>query len=157
MTIAYILTPELRIKLKDPFGNLIQGTSEETMTKMKEMVEKEKPSKIISVGDIVSRNLHKHNIHPQLTIIDNISLRDQPILKEDGVEKTVNVDNPQGTITQEAIFAIKKALESNEHTHIVVKGRGRFAYAYSGFVCARKCFRGLWAALFRYCGCQSNI
>ncbi len=38
------------------------------------------------------------------------------------MEKTVNVDNPQGTITQEAIAAIKKALESNEHTHIVVKG-----------------------------------
>ncbi len=122
MTIAYTLTPELRIKLKDPFGNLIQGTSEETMTKMKELVEKEKPSKIISVGDIVSCNLHKHNIDPQLTIIDNVSLRDQPILKEDGVEKTVNVDNPQGTITQEAIAAIKKALESDEHTHIVVRG-----------------------------------
>jgi GTP-dependent dephospho-CoA kinase len=122
MTIAYTLTPELRIKLKDPFGNLIQGTSEETMTKMKELVEKEKPSKIISVGDIVSRNLHKHNIDPQLTIIDNVSLRDQPILKEDSVEKTVNVDNPQGTITHEAIAAIKKALESDEHTHIVVRG-----------------------------------
>ncbi len=122
MTIAYTLTPELRIKLKDPFGNLIQGTSEETMTKMKDLVEKEKPSKIISVGDIVSRNLHKHNIDPQLTIIDNVSLRDQPIPKEDSVEKTFNVDNPQGTITQEAIAAIKKALESNEHTHIVVRG-----------------------------------
>ena len=75
MTIAYTLTPELRIKLKEPFGNLIQGTPEETMAKMKELVEKEKPPKIISVGDIVSHNLHKHNIHPQLTIIDNISLK----------------------------------------------------------------------------------
>lgn len=122
MTIAYTLTPELRIKLKDPFGNLIQGTPEETMTKMKELVEKEKPPKIISVGDIVSRNLHKHNIHPQLTIIDNVSLRDQQMAKEDDVEKTVNVDNPQGTITQEAIAAVKKALESDEHIHIVVRG-----------------------------------
>ena len=80
------------------------------MLKMKEMVEKEKPPRIISVGDIVSLNLHKHNIHPQLTIIDNISLRDQPIPKEAEVEKTVNVDNPQGTITQEAILAIKRSL-----------------------------------------------
>ena len=77
MTIVYTLTPELRIKLKEPFGNLIQGAPDETMAKLHEMVEKEKPPKIISVGDIVSRNLHKHNIHPQLTIIDNISLRDQ--------------------------------------------------------------------------------
>ncbi len=122
MTIVYTLTPELRIKLKDPFGSLIQGTLEETMFKMKEMVEKEKPPRIISVGDIVSLNLHKHNIHPQLTIIDNISLRDQPIPKEAEVEKTIYVDNPQGTITQETILAIRKALDKNEHIHIVVNG-----------------------------------
>ncbi len=122
MTIVYTLTPELRKKLKDPFGSLIQGTPEETMLKMKEMVEKEKPPRIISVGDIVSLNLHKHNIHPQLTIIDNISLRNQPIPKEAEVEKTINVDNPQGTITQETILAIRKSLDKNEHTHIVVNG-----------------------------------
>ena len=38
------------------------------------------------------------------------------------MEKTVYVNNPQGTITQEAIVAIKEALEKNEHTHIVVDG-----------------------------------
>jgi GTP-dependent dephospho-CoA kinase len=122
MTIAYVLTPELSLKLKEPFGNLIQGTPEKTMGNLKEMVEKEKPSRIISVGDIVSQNLHKHNIHPQLTIIDNISLRTQKIPLETAVQKTVFVDNPRGTITQESISAVKEALESNEHTHIVVKG-----------------------------------
>ena len=122
MPVIYTLTPKLRIKLKDPFGSLIQGTPEETMDKMREMVEKEKPPSIISVGDVVSRNLHKHNIHPQLTIIDNISLRDQPMPKEAAVEKTIYVDNPQGTITQETIVAIKRALDENEHTHIVVNG-----------------------------------
>jgi GTP-dependent dephospho-CoA kinase len=122
MTVAYTLTPELRIKLKEPFGSLIQGTPEETMKKMREMVEKEKPPSVISVGDIVSRNLHKHNVHPQLTIIDNISLRDQPMPKEAVVEKTIYVDNPQGTITQETILAVKKALDKKEHTHIVVRG-----------------------------------
>ena len=111
MTIVYTLTPELRMKLKEPFGNLIQGTPEETMAKMKELVEKEKPTKIISVGDVVSQNLHEYNIHPQLTIIDYKSLRDQIMPQEDDVEKTVYVNNPQGTITQEAIAAIKEALE----------------------------------------------
>jgi uncharacterized protein (UPF0218 family) len=122
MTIVYVLTPELSLKLKEPFGNLIQGTPDETMGNLKEMVEKEKPSRIISVGDIVSQNLHIHNINPQLTIIDNISLRTQKIPTETVVQKTVFVDNPQGTITQEAISAVKEALESNEHTHIVVRG-----------------------------------
>ena len=34
----------------------------------------------------------------------------------------MHVNNPQGTITQEAISAVKAALEKNEHTHIVVNG-----------------------------------
>ena len=122
MTTAYVLTPELRMKLKEPFGNLIQGAPDETMGRLKEIVEKEKPSRIISVGDVVSRNLHKHSIHPQLTIIDNISLREQAMPQEAAVQKTVCVDNPQGTITQEAILAVKEALEKNAHTHIVVRG-----------------------------------
>lgn len=122
MTIAYTITSELRIKLKDPFGSLIQGAPDETMGRMKDLVEKEKPPKIISVGDIVSRNLHIYNINPQLTIVDNISLREQAMPQEAAVEKTVYVNNPQGTITQEAIFAVKEALERNEHTHIVVEG-----------------------------------
>ena len=122
MIIAYTVTPEVRTKLKEPFGSLIIGTPQETMGKMKEVVEKEKPSKIISVGDVVSRSLHKYNLHPELTIMDNVSLRNQAMPQEDAVEKTVCVDNPKGTITQEAIFAVKEALESDEHTHIVVRG-----------------------------------
>jgi uncharacterized protein (UPF0218 family) len=122
MTILYTVTPELRTKLKEPFGRLIEGTPQETMGKLKEVLEKEKPPKIISVGDVVSRNLHKYNLHPELTIMDNISLRDQAMPQEETVEKTVCVDNPQGTITQEAILAVKESLESDEHTHIVVRG-----------------------------------
>jgi hypothetical protein len=118
MTTAYILTPELRLKLKEPFGSLIQGTAEETMAKINELIKKEKPSRIISVGDVVSLNLHRHGIEPQLTIIDNVSLRDKAMPQEVVVEKTVYVDNPQGTIAPE----IKKALGEKEHTHIVVKG-----------------------------------
>ncbi len=122
MTIAYTITPELRVKLKEPFGNLIQGSFFETMNKIKNLVEAEKPIRIISVGDIVSRNLHKSNINPQLTIIDNVSLRDHKLPKEAAVDKTVYVKNPQGTITNEAIVAVKEALEGNQHIHIVVDG-----------------------------------
>ena len=122
MTIVYTLTPQLRIKLKEPFGSLIQGTPEQTMATIRKLVEKEMPPKIISVGDIVSRNLHKYSIHPQLTIIDNISMREHKMPRETEVEKTVYVDNPQATITQEAVAAVKEALEVDEHTHIVVKG-----------------------------------
>ena len=122
MTAAYALTPELRKKLSDPFGTLIRGTYNQTMGKIKEILEKEKPPMLISVGDVVSLNLHAYNLQPQLSIIDNKSLRTQILPKQIDVEKTVHVDNPQGTITEDAISAIKTAIEKNEHTHIVVDG-----------------------------------
>ncbi len=122
MTLVYTITPQLRQKLKEPFGTLIEGTYEETMAKLKAQVAKDKPTRIVSVGDVVSRNLHTHGIHPQLTIIDNVSLRNRAMPKEAPVERTVNVQNPPGTITREAIDAIKAALDANVHTHIVVEG-----------------------------------
>ena len=123
MTIAYTITPKLRTKFKEPFGTLIEGSFDETMTKMKELVEKEKPLKIISVGDIVSHNLHKHNLHPQLTIIDNKFLRTQSMPRTAFVEKTVIVNNPKGTITKEAILAIKEALEKNSIPTLLLKAK----------------------------------
>jgi uncharacterized protein (UPF0218 family) len=122
MTIVYVITPEFRTKLKEPFGILIQGSFDQTTIKIKELLETEKPPKLISVGDVVSRNLHQHNIEPSLTIIDNKSLRTKMVPERIAIEKTVHVNNPQGTITQEAVIAIKEAIEKNEHTHIVVDG-----------------------------------
>ena len=122
MTVVYTITPKLRTEFKEPFGTLIQGSFHETMSKMKELVDNEKTSTLISVGDVVSHNLHEYNIHPQITIIDNKFLRTQTMPEMDPVEKTVNVNNPKGTITQEAILAIKEALEKKRHTHIVVNG-----------------------------------
>jgi uncharacterized protein (UPF0218 family) len=122
MIVAYSITPKLRKKFKEPFGTLIKGSFDETMSELQELTMKERPSKVISVGDVVSRNLHNKNMHPQLSIIDNRFLRKKRILEKPSVEKTVHVNNPKGTITLEAILAIKEALEKNEHTHIVVNG-----------------------------------
>jgi hypothetical protein len=123
MKIIYKVTPELSSKLKEPFGVLIEGTSNQTMDKLREMVASEKPPEIIAVGDVVSKNLHASGFRPLITVIDNISLRTQSMEPTEAHgEKTVNVKNPQGTITQEAATAIKQAIESNEHTHIVVDG-----------------------------------
>ena len=122
MTTAYSITPKLRTKFKEPFGTLLKGSFHETMSKMKELVDSEKPPTLISVGDVVSHNLHEYNIHPQITIIDNKFLRTQRMPELDSVERTVNVNNPEGTITEESILAIKEAIEKKRHTHIVVNG-----------------------------------
>lgn len=43
MKIEYALTPKLRIRLKEPFGTLIKGSPQETMTTLKKMMIHEKP------------------------------------------------------------------------------------------------------------------
>lgn len=122
MTIVYTITPELREKFKEPFGTLIQGSTDKTMGKLKDLVAEQKPTIIVSVGDVVSKNLHDFNIHPQLTIIDNKSQRNIAMHQDLMCEREVHVVNPQGTISEEAICSVKLALEHSEHIHIIVEG-----------------------------------
>jgi GTP-dependent dephospho-CoA kinase len=120
MSIIYTITPELRVKLKEPFGTLVKGSFNQTMTKMRE-IKNQNPPKIVSVGDTVTKNLHDHQIIPDLAIIDNQCMR-KKFQPTNYVSKAISVKNPQGTITQEAVEAVKEALKSSEHMHIVVDG-----------------------------------
>lgn len=120
MSIMYTITPELRVKFKEPFGLLVRGSFEQTMVKMKE-VKAQNPPKIIAVGDIVTKNLQDYEIPFDLAITDNQCMRKkvQPAVY---TSKIVRVKNPQGTITREAIKAIKDALTNKERAHIMVDG-----------------------------------
>jgi uncharacterized protein (UPF0218 family) len=122
MAIAYSLTPELRKKLKKPIATLIRGSFAETMKRFKDIVEKENPSVIISVGDTVSRNLVKNHVLPQLSIVDNRVMRKDVQPAPLTAEKIIHVKNPPGTITEEALAAIREALKSNCRVEIVVDG-----------------------------------
>ena len=123
MKIVYTLTPKLAAQFKKPFGCLIEGTIDQTMAKLKQIILEQTPPMVIAVGDVVSRNLHAAGLHPLVAVIDNISLRGQTELPpEMHGEKTVHVPNPQGTLTKEAMEAVKQALLNREHTHIVVSG-----------------------------------
>ena len=122
MPTTYSVTPEILSKFKEPFGRLLKGTFSQTAKQLRAIIEKEKPACVVSVGDTVSLNLHKHQIIPQLSITDNKSQRKQlqPMLFE--AKKLVQVRNPEGTITQEAVNAIKNAFQTSEHTHMLVDG-----------------------------------
>ena len=122
MVIAYRVTPELRVKLKEPFGILIRGSFAETMSRIENIVKREKPPKIVSVGDTVSRNLQEHEMNPELSMTDSERMRRRIIPRAFTGKNVVHVKNPQGTITEEAITTIREALESNERVHIIVDG-----------------------------------
>jgi uncharacterized protein (UPF0218 family) len=122
MATKYNITPELRTKLKQPLGKLIRGSFVETMRRFRDMVDKEKPQNIVSVGDTVSRNLVKNHFLPKLSIIDNKRMRKRVSPTLLAADKTVYVKNPQGTITEEAISAIQDALKGNQHVKMIVEG-----------------------------------
>lgn len=122
MGTKYSITSELRIELKQPLGRLIQGSFLETMRRFTEMANREKPQAIISVGDTVSRNLFKNHFLPRLSIVDNKCMRKRVTPTPLAADKTVYVKNPQGTITEEAIDAIRDALKGNQHVKMIVEG-----------------------------------
>jgi GTP-dependent dephospho-CoA kinase len=122
MSVSHVVTPEVLSKFKTPFGLLIEGDSYETMRQLRKVIVKEKPPRIVSVGDTVTRNLHENQIVPHLSITDNQSMR-KKIQPQTLPHKTiVRIENPQGRITQEAIQAVQEALQNEDETHIIVDG-----------------------------------
>lgn len=108
--------------MKAPLGTLIRGSFNETMKKLRELIEKENPPKVISVGDVVSENLTKHKISTHVLIVDNKVMRVpvQPILVK--TDRTFYVKNPPGTLSDEACSAVKKAMNQTQQTKVVVDG-----------------------------------
>jgi len=117
------LTTLQRRELKFPLGLLIEGSFDETIKKLKKLIEKEKPSMIISVGDAVSESLIKKDVFPNVFIIDNKVMR-KPITSFSAeVEETVYVNNPPGTLTEEALREIRRVLkEKKQRVKIIVDG-----------------------------------
>ena len=121
-TVAYTVTPELRIRFKTPFGVLIKGSYSQNMATMAKIMAREIPPMVISVGDRVSRNLSQFKMDPRLSIIDNKCMRKSIRPHEYAPKHVVHVSNPEGTITEEALTEIKAAFETDNQVQIVVEG-----------------------------------
>jgi len=122
LKIAYQTTPEIRDQLKTPFGKLLRGTYTETAKKLKAIVRDSKPPKIVTVGDKVSKNLYRQGIIPHLVVTDNRSMRRRIRPTKYTVDRVLHVENPPGTITEEAITAMRESLLVSERVQILVDG-----------------------------------
>ena len=101
---------------------MIDGPLEKTMKRLKELIKKEKPSTVISVGDVVSRNMIEHSISLNVLIVDNKVMRKpiQPITVD--TDQTLYAKNPPGAITDEAWATIRSAIEQKGKTKVMVDG-----------------------------------
>lgn len=110
-------------RLKKPWGLLICGTFTEITSKIREIIEKEKPPCIVTVGDAVSKNLVESGIYPKLVIVDNKIMRSKitfTLTLPAGEE--ICVKNPPGTLTQEALDAVESAFKTRRKVKIVIDG-----------------------------------
>ena len=98
---------------------------------VKELIEKEKPLMIISVGDIVSGNMVKHGIFLQVLIVDNKAMREPitPIPVQSSYQ-TLHAKNPPGTLTDEAWFVTQEAIKQEKRSYRHCRQRN--AYTGSG-------------------------
>ena len=117
-----LLTDELREELKKPQGLLIEGPFQDTMKRLKELVEIVKPSLVVSVGDIVSSHMLEEGISLDVLLVDNKTMRKpiQPIIVD--VDQTLCAKNPPGTITDEAWATINQAIAQKGRTKVIIDG-----------------------------------
>jgi len=117
-----LLPEDLRSELKKPLGKLLRGNENTVNFLLKQMVEKEKPSTIIAVGDKVSSTLTFLGIKVKLYIYDEKTKRTKTEKLRLKVKKIFTVKNPAGTLTDEALKAIKEALKFEGSVAIKVEG-----------------------------------
>ncbi|UCD96256.1 MAG: GTP-dependent dephospho-CoA kinase family protein [Candidatus Bathyarchaeota archaeon] len=77
---------------------------------------------LVSVGDYVTAYLFRHNIKPDLFIVDDKIMRKQIPPIDANADAVLTVKNPAGTITDQAWFAIETATRSRRRTKIQVDG-----------------------------------
>ena len=116
-TVKYHLPASLRIRLKEPLGDLF--TEKQLFDHIKKT-----GNHIVSVGDLVTYTLLINQINPLFCIIDDHTRRHD--VKKEKIEKiheygkkTITVNNPAGTITEELWKTIKGLYDTQDSNVLV--------------------------------------
>jgi uncharacterized protein (UPF0218 family) len=121
----YCLPNELRAELRKLHGELYRGDGLETAKRI--LKDLNNPTKVISVGDIVTFNLLKAGLIPDLSFVDDRTKRGPA---SDNVThgtkhprfKTITVENPPGTITEALMNEVSKAMKLENPIRLFIKG-----------------------------------
>ncbi|MDD2439227.1 MAG: DUF359 domain-containing protein [Methanosarcinaceae archaeon] len=119
------LPKELRPLMKKPLGTLYRGKGKDTIEKFVGRLEN--PTKLISVGDVTTFHLLEAGVFPDLCIVDDRTQRfpvsDEVLVRtKDRLYREVLVDNPAGTISEELILTLEKAVRAKTPVRIFVRG-----------------------------------
>lgn len=117
-----VLPVKLRERLKQPFGALLRGIHPETTLRAKEMILKKMPSKLVAVGDVVTKNLIEVGLIPDICIIDGKTLRsvNENVSVPNSIQ--MKVQNPAAMISTGIWSTLKKAYESDVPIELFIEG-----------------------------------
>ncbi|MFP3197290.1 MAG: DUF359 domain-containing protein [Sulfolobaceae archaeon] len=113
---CFILPQELRNQLAKPYGILFTNNAE-----LLHFLKSRKNSRIITVGDVVTKTVLDLNLTPFLSLVDGKTRRKFNIEKRTSMER---VKNEAGLIRLSAISKIKELLEIDSGTSKVVYVEG---------------------------------
>jgi uncharacterized protein (UPF0218 family) len=106
-----ILPEEHRRLFKEPFGVLYRTIDE--------IIPTIEGKDVYSVGDVVTHNLRKKGIIPTVAVVDGYTMR-SPCVRVPTVHgECIHVKNPAGTLTDELICALERAVKNPPATIIV--------------------------------------
>ncbi|MDD1776361.1 MAG: DUF359 domain-containing protein [Candidatus Methanomethylicus sp.] len=116
---ALRLPDHLRGKLSRVYGNLLCGEPSSNVKTVLAQINSVRPPKVTIVGDFTLKAFIDAGYRPDLGIFDNKTRRDAFVTHE---PPTIQVTNPPGLITNEAIIAIRQSLSSKEKIMLLVLG-----------------------------------
>ena len=104
------MTPKLRKILSRPLGVLVAGNEDECNRVLEQVIAKENPTKVILVGDTVSRNATQSGIRADLMIIDNLEKRSRARAYAFESKSKIKTKNAPGMIEAQAREAVKRGM-----------------------------------------------
>ena len=121
MRTTLALTPELRSRLKKPLGRLLKGEPDEVFEEVSRILG---GRKLITVGDVVSKNALEHGLRPWVAVVDGRAMRrplGRALRGDEGWGHVLRLSNQPGTISGEAWSTIGEAVRKG-HSLVIVDG-----------------------------------
>ncbi len=116
-----LLSDELRERLKTPVGNLLIGPPQQTISQLREIIDKERPPMIVCVGDFVSKNLKNANIRVDVSVVDYKIMRLEADPWQEPGKTVFRAKNSAGTIDPMAWEALREAIEK-KNSLLIIEG-----------------------------------
>lgn len=113
------LPERMRIKLAKPMGRLF--SADEVSSQAFANVVMEAPM-VITVGDRVTETLGAQGRVPDVQVVDSRENRKERSPPDVAYARRIVVENPPGTITEDAIDGIRKAFRGEKPVRVAVKG-----------------------------------